>query len=234
MKASSVHSGQVGPESTDPVGDEIDAAAHLWDSGMSSVDIEWEWDQILDLLTIRSATDAQRAQVLVDAAGVRVRLYELHGDRGALERAMGLLIETLALAEPGSVARRLALTYLGVTRGYQHDLDGDPEALADAVRLTAESIDGVDESDWRVAIYALNFGLQCIRVFQQSGQTEALDAAVEILTEAARTRAGSPVHRRAVSILPYAYAKRHELRQDPADLIEAARWRDIAHQSVGE
>jgi hypothetical protein len=232
MELPFVRSGQVAPEPTDPVSDEIDAAARLWDSGLSPADIEWEWDQILDLLTIRSATDAQRAQVLTDAAGVRVRLYELHRDRGALERARGLLVEALGLAEAGSGAHRLASTYLGVTRGYQYDLDGDPQALADAVRWTTECLDEGAESDWRLAIYALNSGLQCIRVFQQSGQVESLDAAVAILTEAAKTKPGSAVHRRAVSVLPYAYAKRHELRQDPADLIEAERWRGVAEQSV--
>lgn len=232
MRASLVRSGQVQPEETEPVGDEIRVAVQLLAAGAPNRQVESVWDQILARLAQRRASPAQRAQVLTDAAGVRIRLYERHGDRRLLDKSIALLEEAVTLAPQGSVPDALASSYLGVAYGHRFDLTREPRDLRRAVELANRSIKATSTADFRAPIYVLNLGVQSVRVFDETGSGEALEGAIGVLTEAAKTRPGSPVHRSAAALLADLYLERYSRDLRPSDLERSKAWDRLANPLV--
>ncbi len=232
MRASAVRSGQVQPQETEPVGNEIRVAVQLLMAGAPDRQVESVWEQILTRLAEQGASSAQRAQILTDAAGVWIRLYEQHGDRRLLDKSIALLEEGVKLASQGSVADALASSYLGVAYGHRFDFTHDPRDLRRAFELANHSIDAASTEDFRVPIYVLNLGLQSVRAFDETGNREALDGAIEVLTEAAKTRPGSPVYRSAAALLADLYLERYSRDLQPSDLERSKAWNRLANPLV--
>ena len=232
MRASAVCSGQVQPAETEPVGDEIRVAVQLLAAGAPDQQVESAWDQVLARLAKRGASPAQHAQVLTDAAGVWIWLYERHGDQRLLNKSVALLEEAVRLAPQRSVPSALASSYLGVAYGHRFDLTRDPRDLRRAFELANHSIEATSTGDFRVPIYVLNLGLQSVRAFDETGSREALDGAIALLTEAAKTRPGSPVYRSAAALLADLYLERYSRDLQPSDLERSNAWGRLANPLV--
>jgi hypothetical protein len=229
VRASLIPSGQVQPEETEPVGEEIRVAMRLLAAGAPSRQVEAVWDHVLAGLAQGGASPAQRAQVLTDAGGVWIRLYERHGDVPMLDKSIVLLEEGVALAPQGSVPDALASSYLGVAYGHRFDLTREPPDLQRAVELATYSIDATAAADFRVPVYVLNLAVQSVRVFDETGSSEALEGAITVLTEAAKTRPGSPVYRSAAVLLADLYLERYSRSLRPSDLERSKAWDHLAN-----
>ncbi|WP_203907323.1 hypothetical protein [Rhizocola hellebori] len=224
MAAPLVPSGQVQPEEAEHVAAEIRDAMQLLATDASSPQVESAWDEILSQLLQRGTSAARRAQICTDAAGVRIRLYEQHGDQRLLNKGIALLEEAMTLATEGSTTDALASSYLGVAYGYQFDLTGENRHLKRATELINHSVKAIPTDSFRAPIYVLNLGLHTVRTFRVTGSSELLELAIGILTEAAKTRPGSPVYRSAAVLLAEMYQERYSRNQSLSDMEQKRTW----------
>ena len=210
-----ISSAQVSPELVHPFEYEVKALFELLDSDLKPDEIISEWGQALaEMIGDDRITDADQGRILIDSAGAHIRIYERSGVIHYLAMATEMLHRATDLVDEDSSSRPLLESYLGVTHGYVFDANNTRSDLERAVQLTAHSIRSSSEGDWRLPVFALNAGLQVVRLYQFTSQVELLDFAIDLLNEAAKTRPGSPVHQRAVGALSALREERSEVIGD--------------------
>lgn len=232
MRASQVQSGQVQPDASGAFGADIGVAVQLHAAGMPAGQIEAAWEIVVRQADVDGVPSTVRSRILTDAGGVLVLMYEQHNDVRLLDKAVKVLRRARRFAPAGSVADALSATYLGVAHGHRFDLNRNIDDLRLALELTTHGLSCTTVDDWMAPIYFLNFGLQMVRWFDESGDSETLDQVIDVLGEAAKTRPGSPVHRAAATLLADMFLEQYSRSLDPRDMQLCITWDHRANPRV--
>ncbi|MCM2422185.1 CHAT domain-containing protein [Streptomyces sp. RKAG293] len=163
----------------------------------------------------------RRAEALDTLADVLQTRWLLTEDPAALEDAVGLGEEAVALTPAALPSTRAGyLGNLGVARLHRYKATSNRADLDEAIRLTREALDLIDDDHPDAGRYLSNLGVALAERAEPAGSDDRLDEAIEVCRAAVRSSPPGPARIPRLSNLGSALYARYERFGDLADLDE--------------
>ena len=213
-------------------------AINLMNHGVRTRDLRSLGEAInLFLEAARSAPldHPDRAGILGNACSGWLRVYEISGDRYAIDHAVRTGQDAFAALTPNTPHREVPLNNLAGALQLRSRLTGDAADLDRAVTLHVEAAELTPRDDPEWVVRQNNLGIALGTRFERKGAREDIDRAIAALRLAADgIGANRPQRLTFVGDLAYFRWVRYGRFGDPADLDAAAEGLALASASPDE